>query len=83
MNDSDPVTRLNGALEGVSDAGGGQPSRERLFEGELQGGPGSFAATYDVHPDGERFVLARETGGGTEIVVWLDWLDELKARMRN
>lgn len=53
--------------------------RERLFRGEFYGGPSSPAATYDVHPDGRRFVVTRAVGGGgTEIVVWMDWLDEVK-----
>jgi len=54
-------------------------SRERLFDDALIGGPGSTVATYDVHPDGDRLAVARGRGAGTEIVLWLDWLDDVKA----
>ena len=57
-------------------------SRVRLFGGAFFGGPASPRATYDVHPDGRRFLLAREAGGGgAAIVVWQDWLAELKERL--
>jgi hypothetical protein len=53
--------------------------RARLFEGDFFGGPESPRATYDVHPNGDRFVLARAAGRSrVEIVVWMDWMEELK-----
>ncbi len=58
--------------------------RTRLFEGDFFGGPGSARATYDVHPDGRRFILSRAVeGSGNEIVAWIDWLPELKERLVN
>jgi WD40 repeat protein len=68
------------------DAGGGMTvtARDRLFEGDFFGGPGSTKATYDVHPDGRRFVLARALGGRSgQIVIWTDWIGELKDRLGN
>jgi Tol biopolymer transport system component len=60
--------------EGLSVVG-----REQLFRGEFFGGPGAVAATYDVDPDGRRLIVTRAVGSGsTEIVVWKDWLAELK-----
>jgi serine/threonine-protein kinase len=41
-------------------------------------------ANYDIHPDGDRFVMARRSGGGTEepyVVLAVNWLEELQARM--
>jgi len=57
-------------------------SRDRLFEADLLGDAGSYVATYDVHPDGERFAVARGLGAGNEVVLWLDWLDEVKALLQ-
>lgn len=54
--------------------------RRVLFEGDFFGGAGSPVATYDVHPDGDRFLIARAEGGRRgEIVVWKDWLGELRS----
>jgi Tol biopolymer transport system component len=36
---------------------------------------------YDVHPDGRRFVVARETGEGRRLVVVTNWLTEVRARL--
>jgi serine/threonine-protein kinase len=59
-------------------------AREQLFEGDFFGTPAFSTATYDVHPDGQRFVLARAvSGSGTEIVLWMDWLQEVKERLGN
>jgi hypothetical protein len=57
-------------------------ARTPLFEGDFFGGPESAKATYDVHPDGRRFIVSRAAGGSaTEIVAWIDWLPEMKARL--
>ena len=56
---------------------------ERLFGGEFFGSPELPIATYDVHPDGRRFILARRSAGGVEIVVWMDWIHELKELLAN
>ena len=64
-----------------ADPGSGQlrvVSRERLFDSSLMAGSEAYVATYDVHPDGERFAVARGIGAGSEIVLWLDWLDEVR-----
>ncbi len=67
------------------DGSGGSLSvtaREQLFEGDFYGSVGRPEATYDVHPDGRRFVLARAVNrGGTRIVLWMDWLEELKDQL--
>ena len=70
----------------VNDADGrlSVSARGRLFEGDFFGGPESPRATYDVHPDGRRFIVSRAAGGrGTEIVAWIDWLHEMKDRLTN
>ena len=52
---------------------------EVLFEGQYNLGPGG--RTYDVSPDGERFLLIRQVEGasGTEqIIIVQNWIEELK-----
>jgi serine/threonine-protein kinase len=71
-------------LEFDAEGGLAVTARERLFEGDFFGGPWSTKATYDVHPDGRRFVLAQALGGMSgQVVVWTDWIDELKNRLGN
>ena len=68
------LVEIDGTDERLSVAG-----RERLFRGDFYRGPSSPAATYDVHPDGRRFVVTRAVGGGgTDIIVWMNWMDNLK-----
>jgi len=58
--------------------------RQRLFEGDFQSSDdfGFPVQTYDVSPDGRHFVMGRASGGArAEIVIWTNWLRELKARM--
>jgi len=65
-----------------SDATTGQlrvVSRERLFDASSMAGSDAVVAAYDVHPDGERFAIVSGAGAGSEIVLWLDWMDEVKA----
>jgi len=40
-------------------------------------------ATYDVHPDGERFLMIRREGSGGDLVLVYNWFEELKQRMGN
>jgi len=54
-------------------------SRDRLFEVDMTGGTGAYTAAYDAHPDGERFAISSRSGAGNEVVLWMDWLDEVKA----
>ncbi|HSG09384.1 MAG TPA: protein kinase [Longimicrobiales bacterium] len=54
-------------------------SRARLFEADFLGGPDSPVTTYDVNPDGRRFLLARaEDDARDRTVVWTNWMDELQ-----
>ncbi len=67
-----------GARDGVLTVSG----RERLFSGEYYGGISVRGATYDVSPDGKRFVMARSLDGtGTQLLVWTGWLDEVRRRL--
>jgi serine/threonine-protein kinase len=51
------------------------------------GTPGIAGRTYDVSPDGERFLMIKDNASGTQaptvanIVVVLNWFEELKARL--
>ena len=58
--------------------------RRTLFEGDFYGaGDGSSIAEYDVMPDGRRFVMGKALPGArSEIVVWVDWLREVRARLK-
>ena len=57
-------------------------ARRQLFEGDFMGSDADpSGAMYDVLPDG-RFIMARALPGtGSQMVVWMDWLHELKARL--
>jgi Tol biopolymer transport system component len=57
--------------------------RRRLFQGTFRGGPGSVEASYDVSPDGKRFAILPAVGESAgDIVVWKDWLDELRPLLK-
>jgi hypothetical protein len=46
--------------------------------------PGVSSASYDVTPDGQRFLMVREEAiYSTRIVVVVNWIEELKARERD
>ena len=49
---------------------------------EILGGyfAGAAGRTYDISPDGERFLMIKESAGGdsAELVVVLNWFEELK-----
>ncbi len=59
--------------------------RRALFEGDYYlADPGALIPAYDVSPDGQRFAMARVVGGSrSEIVVWMNWLGQLAARLDN
>jgi hypothetical protein len=52
-------------------------SRKVLFDDRpyisWQGG-----AVYDVHPSGERFVMVRRGSEGSDVIVVLNWFDQLR-----
>jgi hypothetical protein len=54
-----------------------------LFEGDYYDADnGTRSPTYDVAPDGRRFLMAKALPGSrAEILVWMDWLPEFKARL--
>jgi serine/threonine-protein kinase len=53
--------------------------REHLFSGVYYGGVNERGASYDVSPDGKRFVMARSLDeDGTQLLVWTGWLDEVR-----
>jgi eukaryotic-like serine/threonine-protein kinase len=73
------------AVEGSASFRTGKPVR--LVEGRYYAGAGSGAApgrTYDVSPDGQRFLMVKEAGGSNQtaaplsIVVVQHWVEELK-----
>ena len=46
--------------------------------------PGPFGQGYDIAPDGERFLMIRETGvdtGKSELIIIRNWFEDLKARV--
>ena len=52
---------------------------EEVFAGYFT--PGNAPSrTYDISPDGERFLMIKESAGGdsTEFVVIINWFEELK-----
>jgi serine/threonine-protein kinase len=57
--------------------------RRTLFEGDYYDADnGTRSPTYDVAPDGRRFLMAKALPGSrAEILVWMDWLPEFKARL--
>ena len=52
----------------------------KLFEGRYYVGSASNAGrTYDISPDGRRFLMMKlDAGTPTSLVVVLDWLEDLK-----
>jgi serine/threonine-protein kinase len=56
-------------------------SRHALFDGDFYG-LSEFVATYDVSPDGRQFLMARRIGtGGGQLIAWVDWLGDIKAKL--
>jgi len=52
--------------------------RQRVFDGEARTRVG---AVDDVHPDGRRYTVVRDAGEAPAIVVVINWLTELRARI--
>ena len=68
-------------VQGGSTFTAGNPTK--LFEGYFLGG-GASGRTYDVSPDGQRFLMIKELGGSAvapTIVVIQNWTEELKAKV--
>jgi WD40 repeat protein len=60
-------------------------NRRLLFRGYFfQPDPGLFAAVYDVSPDGRHFIMGRPLSNSnrSEIVVWKNWHEEVKQRLK-
>jgi hypothetical protein len=56
-------------------------SRRALFDGDFFG-LSEFVATYDVSPDGRKFLMARRIGTGAgQLIAWVDWLGDIKAKL--
>ena len=55
---------------------------EELFGGYHAPGGGSSGRTYDISPDGERFLMIKESGSDetstTEFILVQNWFEELK-----
>ena len=55
---------------------------EEVFGGYYVAGGGAFGRTYDISPDGERFLMIKESGSdetsSTEFILVLNWFEELK-----
>ena len=50
-----------------------------LFEGDYLSSPfPATGVTYDVSPDGQRFLMVKEEASATQINVVVNWFDELK-----
>ncbi|MDP2577143.1 MAG: hypothetical protein Q8W48_05485, partial [Candidatus Palauibacterales bacterium] len=54
-------------------------AREVLFEGAFVAN--SSHANYDISPDGERFVLIKGSEESNQLVIVLNWFEELRRRM--
>ncbi len=57
--------------------------REELFSTLPYRAVGFFVTEYDVHPDGERFIMIKQgiEGSRPQINVVLNWFEELKERV--
>ena len=58
--------------------------RRELFSGPYLRSLGYRSHTYDIAPDGERFLMLRESENNTqrnEIIVALNWFEELTERV--
>ncbi len=52
-----------------------------LFEGPYV--PNPMHTNYDIHPDGDRFVMVKSAEGERQVVVVLNWVSELEGRGSN
>ena len=56
--------------------------RTTLFEGDYEPSPVSpLLTSYDVASDDKHFVMLRRVGNAPDIVIWTNWLDELRTKM--
>jgi hypothetical protein len=56
----------------------------KLFEGRYGDSPNPVTANYDVSPDGQRFLITKESeqsSSATQINVVLNWFEELKQKV--
>jgi eukaryotic-like serine/threonine-protein kinase len=73
---------MSAAVEGGSAFRAGNPTR--LFEGRYEIGAAQSGRTYDISPDGQRFLMIKVDAGSDEtatppsIVVVQNWHEELK-----
>ena len=53
---------------------------EEVFGGYYAPGGGAFGRTYDISPDGERFLMIKESAGSdsTEFITVINWFEEWK-----
>jgi hypothetical protein len=66
----------------ASPAGLSVVSRRVLFEGRYAATlPIIGPAQYDAHPQGRRFVVLRQLAEDREIVVVVNWFDEVRAKI--
>ena len=57
--------------------------RTTLFEGDYEPSPIRPTLTsYDVASDDKHFVMLRRVGNAPDIVIWTNWLDELRVKTR-
>jgi serine/threonine-protein kinase len=54
-------------------------SRERVLSADVA--PGGIHANYDVARDGHHFLMVRNAGGSTDLVVALNWLSEAAKKL--
>jgi protein kinase-like protein/WD40 repeat protein len=76
---------MSTSVDGGSTFRAGNPTR--LFEGPYPLFANASGRTYDVSPDGQRFLMIKEgakpdgTSAPTSLMVVLNWFEELKARV--
>lgn len=77
-----PVSVMAVSIQAGNTFTAGNP--RKLIEGPFFAASSNFARSYDVSPDGKRFLLIKEQGrpveesGPSSLVVVLNWFDELK-----
>jgi len=80
-----PATLMRVSIAAGKTWSAGRP--EKLFEATIAGSPPNTGRTYDVSPDGQRFVVIRPSndpdarGNARRLVVVQNWQEELKQRV--
>jgi len=72
------------AVDIANQAGFAAGRPRKLFEGRYGEPPNPVTANYDVSPDGQRFLMTKESeqsSSATQINVVLNWFEELKRRV--